>query len=472
MDQTNNYPKQLEEALNNCAVFLEQNALADLQAHIQTFESCVSKIYSTWLEKGIIRKDPYWNERNVNEIQVPSSQEFSEKEADREISLRLSYYVGQWQFLGNIFHLSLSTLTLDNIEKIKELTRWINWSDFSVHSSGLITSTLAGMAETRSRSSGVIAMKLVSDSISTLKNTSTAIINLLAIITTYLQEQYKGKLRKEIISRMNINADLYRQSRTAVLNQVESEVSRMNPPLCWYEELAEKTLKEDFTPGGTELRKNVLQRLEETESLWKKEEAPEPDTTAMLLPIALQISRIEDSVKAALTGIKENSRLMQERQKNLKEILSDFFSRLFHNKSNILVYEIPMKDLRTGFVRYEPLEFQRFISRTMQITDTLQELADPETLLPEGERQKQAESLEKHMWDVLSELRYIHKRLEGLDVYFHSDAVPEALRDRMKSCTMSTGHIKSSISESLKALNLYKSRKEAREQMAKFGIRK
>ena len=75
-----------------------------------------------------MQSDPYKGERTITQIQVPSNEPFSDTEAATEIGIRFSHYVSQWEFLVNIFHISISNFTLRKVKKLTDLLDWIRWS--------------------------------------------------------------------------------------------------------------------------------------------------------------------------------------------------------------------------------------------------------------------------------------------------------------------------------------------------------
>ena len=67
-------------------------------------------------------------------------------------------------------------------------------------------------------------------------------------------------------------------------------------------------------------------------------------------------------------------------------------------------------------------------------------------------------------------MKTVHRKLEGLDTYFKSNAVPADLKGNMKTCNLNLKNLKSSISETLKTFNEYKTGRDEREQLRKLGI--
>ncbi len=471
MNEVSEYQERLEETLEECACLIKRNAMDELQVHVKEFARSVSNIYKTLLEKGVIRKDPYQEERSIAKFKVPSREEFTEKEANREMSTRLSFYVSQWEYIGNVFHLDLENLDLNIVRSIKALTSWVQWSDFSIHSSSIITRSLADFVEVVLRSKDVLARKLITSALSTVKEEALKINKILDVITVYLKEHYKLRVRNEIMSRLNIDAGLYPKFEGKILAVMKASVSKMKPALFWEVELAEEILQEDFSSNGEEHRENVFKRLNDISSLWKKEEdTDEPDAADQLLDIALQLSHSSAAVNTAISRMRENSRTLEERPKSFVEILNDFLAKLFQKEETSLIYSIPMKDMRTGFIRHESLDFAKFMSRAVRCGSALQKMKKPEELLKGSNSSMQVDAMEKYLNKVLSELKYVHKHLEGLDAFFHSNAIPENIADKMKSCSLNTDNIKASVSMSLKSLTKYQSNKEAKEQLRKLGV--
>ena len=201
MSDINEFQSQLSGALSAKSEQLERTDIPKLRKHLQEFEAGVSTMYKFLIEKGFLQKDPYKNEHAVTKIHVPSSEPFTDAEAISEISLRFSAYVSQWEFIVNIFDASLSNLSLKKVKRLLELIEWIRWTDFSPNSPFQITRAVADTVGKITKMNDPIAGKMISSSITFLRNNSNNIKGDLKAITVFLRERYKYSLREEVLNR-------------------------------------------------------------------------------------------------------------------------------------------------------------------------------------------------------------------------------------------------------------------------------
>ena len=470
MDDLTAFHESLGTAISAKSDYLEKSSVIRLRDHIAGYQANVSSMYNFLIGKGLLQTDPYKGERTVTEIQIPSNEAFSDAEALQEISLRFSMYVSQWEFLVNLFHVSLKTLDLREVKKLMDLLGWIRWSEFSINSSFHTTRAFARIVDRLSHMNDPMAGRIMSSSTVHLKETTKSIQNELKIITTCLREQYKWKVRQEVVNEMKIDPDLYRRKPGDVMNNVKFEVTHRIKESGWYKELIQELLEEDYGENAAGERNAVLERLKVTQTIKKKKTRVGPDEITQLMGIIGRMARCGEPIRSAMLKMNENSRTIQERKKSFGERISEIISTLFRRSGDSISYEISIKDPVTGVVRRETLDMAKFTSLAMKRARVLQELLDPDSGTYAGARASGNAKLEDYIRKYIGELKEIHRRINGLDAYFRSNAVPPELKGLMKSCSLNLKNLKASISETLKALNEYRVKREEQEQLTKLGI--
>ena len=470
MNNVNEFYDGLVEALAAKADNLEHTAIRKLREHLQSFEASASAIYDFLIDKGLMQNDPYKHERTVTNIQVPSSDPFSETDALHEISLRFSQYVSQWEFLVNIFHVSLPNLSLNKVRRLMELLDWIRWSDFSANSSFQVTRAVAQIVGKTTAMNDPMAGKIMTSSAAHLRELTSLIKADLKTITVFLRERYKWRVRDELTKNMNIDPELYRRNPQSVMNNVKFEFSHNLKQLGWYKDLIHELLEEDYGETSQKSREAVLERLQVSRIETKKKKRHGPDDKTSLLGVMDRLARTGEPIRSTLVKLNGNSRIFQERKKSIGERLSEILSNLFSKGNDGIRYEIPIKDSVTGSVKIEAIDFSKFSSAAMKKARILQELQDSHSVAYKNARNAEAAQLLSFIQKNVQETKNLHKRLTGLDEFFRSDAVPDDIRDSMKPSTLSLKNLKASIGETMKAMNEFKVRKEEEAQLRKLGI--
>lgn len=470
MDDRNEYYDKLITALENKAADLDRTTIPKLREHIHGFEASVSAIYRFLIDKSLLHNDPYKGERSVTEIQVPPTEPISDADITSEVSQRLSRYVSQWEFLVNLFHVSLDNLSLKTVKLLIDLLDYIRWTEFSVNSISQLTGALSRIVERVSWMNDPMAGKIMSSSATHLRELTNSIKFDLKIITVFLKEQYKLQVRQKITGTMNIDTEKYRRNPTLVMDNVKFEFSHKMKGSGLYKELIYELLEEDYGTAAVKLREAALDRLKVTKAAAKKKKKTGPDNKAALMGILEKMARAGDPIQSSLVKMIENSRGIQERKKGLGERLSEIFLSLFGKSDNTVEYDIKIKDMVTGSVRLEVLDFSRFSGITMKRARALRELQDHNSPTYNNARSASPEQLQDYIEKNLNELKKIHRKLSGLDDYFQSKAVPEELRENMKGSSLNLQSLKLVIAETMKALAEFRTRKEEEEQLRKLGI--
>ncbi|GEM_PF-3044200 len=470
MEDQREYFNKLVSALEIKAESLERTALKNLRNHLQEFESSLSTIYKFLLEKGMIQKDPYRNEKSITELKLPSSEMLPEIDSQQELSLRFSHYTSQWEFLVKIFHVSLSNLSLKKVHTMMDLLSYIRWTDLSTTSSYQTTRGIARILTRVSQMNDPMAGKIISSSASNLGKVTYNIKDELKTVTLFLRERYKTEVRENITSRMKINVEQYRRKPLSIMDNVKFEFSHKMKAAGWYKELISELLEEDFGTAAEKLRTNVLEILQVSKTEEKRSKKTGIDEKKALLQILDTLGRTSEPIRSALLRMNENSRILNSRKKSFSERLSELFSHMFKKSDRRVIYEIITKDPRTGSVSKESLNFSDFSSLAIRKARLIQELQSAESLPRKKAAAADIEKLIKYIETNLNELKTIHRRITGLDKYFQSEEIPPEIKGEMKSSSLNMKSLKSAISDTIKKLNDFKLKREEAEQLKKLGI--
>jgi len=470
MEDRNEYFNKLVSALEIKAENLERTTIQSLRNHFQEFESSVSTIYDFLIDKAIIQKDPYRHERAITELKIPSTEMLPELESQQEVSIRFSHYTNQWDYLVKIFHVSLTNFDLKKVHKIMELLNYFRWTDMSRTSSYQLTRAMAGILARVSQMNDPMAGKIISSSALNLGKITHVIRGELKITTAFLRERYKAEVRDKITSRMKISEDQYHRKPVSIMDNVKFEFSLKMKEAGWYKELIQELLEEDFGVAAEKLRAGTLERLQIEKPVRKQTDKTGINEKSLLFQVLDVMARTGEPIRTALLKQNENARIINERKKSLSERLSEIFSNLFSKSEKGTVYEITTKDPVTGSVRVEALKFTEFSSLTIRKARLLQELQDTGSPTRKKAEAADIDRLTEFINTNLKELKTIYRRINGLDNYFQSNAIPPEIKGEMKSSTLNLKNLKTAISDTIKRFNEYKLKKEESEQMKKLGL--
>jgi hypothetical protein len=309
----------------------------------------------------------------------------------------------------------------------------------------------------------------MSSTASHLRDLTNNIKSELKIVTVFLKEHYKMRVRNELTNNMKIDPEQYQRKPVTVMDNVKFEFSHQMKGSGWYKELIYDLLEEDYGSAAEKLRASALERLKISQSTAGKKKTG-PDDSTILLGVLERMARAGEPIRSCVVKMNENSKSLQERKKSFGEKLSELFSTLFKKSDGRIIYEIGIKDTVTGLVRVEVLNYTRFAALTLKRARSLQDLQDTNSVLRKNATSADASQLHDYINRNLSEMKAIHRRLTGLEGYFQSKAIPAEIKNRMRASSLNLKTLKLVIADSMKMLNEFRVKKEEEAQLKKLGI--
>ncbi|MCK5735509.1 MAG: hypothetical protein KAH21_03480, partial [Spirochaetaceae bacterium] len=356
------------------------------------------------------------------------------------------------------------------VQQIMDLLAYIRWTDFSTTSSYQITREIAGILARISQMNDPMAGKIIASSASNLGRITNSIKTELKTITEFLRERYKAEIREKITSRMKIDTGQYRRKPGSIMDNVKFEFSHKMKKAGWYKELVHELLEEDYGVAAEKLQQSTLDKLKSSKPSKRKKSNTGAESKASLMNVLNKMARTGEPIRSSLLKMNENSRVVHERKRSFSERLSEIFSSLFSKSDKHIIYNITIKDQNSGSHHIEALNYTDFSVLTMRKARLLQELQDPDSIPRKKAQAAETDRLVGYVNSNLTELKNIHRRLNGLDEYFQSDEIPPEIKNEMKSSSYNMKNLKSAIAETIKAFNEFKIKKEEAEQLEKLGI--
>lgn len=347
------YQQKLAEALDAQMLWLKTSELPKLKNEVHSFQTAFSTLYSYFLRKGTVSEDPYKLEDKVGEIQIPETKAFSESEKQEQLSIRLGSYDKQLELLVNSYQLTMEFFTLERVRRIRNLISYINWGHFSIDAEDINTRTVAGLVFTARLSGDHTTQSVLSGALSSLMKMSASINNYLNTIQKYNREVYKLELRRTVLANMK---------ETPTLPLIKQKAISFMPKSLFYPELVEEVLKEDYSPNGSDVRAEVLDKLKIV-----SEEKPKPPKEVVLKAFLLEGLQAIGSIATTLNEIwlkfEENQKVLEKQKRSVRKKIRQFFVRIFNLKrgKDQNIYEVKYVDSDSGTLVREQVNFQDFM---------------------------------------------------------------------------------------------------------------
>lgn len=464
------YMQELEEALLAKHSELEKKVIPGLKENLRSFFSAFSSVHKLLMDKGLLQSDPYKYEQKAD-LNPPSSDPFTETEANREISFRMTSYSGTLDFLNNFFHISADTLELSAIKKILTLVDYVKWTDFSANSSLIMTRSIASMLDKVRVLNDDMATLVITSALGQLRDRSNEIKVALKKISIYQRERYKFKVRTLVTSQMDTlsSATLKEGMNDAILS-VKVEFPARLPNTPFYTELIQELLEEDYGNEMELRRKAVYQNLQvKTQIQKKKKVLQQVDPRKELMKVIALIGKCSTQLSAAYAKLENNHRVTHEKKRSFGEALAFWLKNIFSSSVKGDNYELSVVDPMTSLKKKEILNYQQFIEAMAKKIQNLRNLETKTSSLYLRLKDAQEKQLFQYIEDNIHELRSYHKRLEGFQTFFHSIRDQE-IKPKIKSLKIDNDTLKYQIGTITRNLNEVSASVEEEKQLKALGI--
>ncbi|MDR2702048.1 MAG: hypothetical protein LBB72_06435 [Spirochaetaceae bacterium] len=448
------YQKALEQALNARADWLNQTEFPKFKDEFRSFHVAFASLYKLLIQKKLISEDPYKHEAKIGEIVIPK---MIVPEGDKrdQLTLNLSAYDSQLDYLVNFFQFSIDFLNLENIKRILGLVKYIDWSKLVVDAPTTTTRVVAELINDARAGSDALALNVINELTGKLGKCTGLIMNYLKEATAFNRESYKLELRQSITGTMN----------DASVEQIKKKFPSAMPGRNFYPDLAEELIKEDFTPSGEELRSVVLKQLAIPENK-PKVVKKEVSFKVTLMDGLFVISTVSGALAEIAPKMEENHTLFQNRKQTLMERIREILREMFNKEPEPVIYDIEYIDSIKGTAVKEKVNYNQFRTDLDKRTRSFASFSSRNVSRIEALDEKQLLTLlERAIRDAQS----LHKTLGGLDEYFKAEA-PKESREKVRGIKPELATIKNAFIKANQKRHEYSAQVEEEEQLKRLGV--
>ncbi|MDR2553747.1 MAG: hypothetical protein LBD31_11370 [Treponema sp.] len=448
------YQKALAEAVNVRAEWLEKTEFPKFKDEFRAFHNAFGSIYKILLQKKLIKEDPYKQEAKMGEIKVPKA---ITMEGDRmdQLTMSLSAYDNQLDFLVNFFPFSLDVLSLENIKRILALIKYIDWTHFAVDTQSSTTKAVVDMVNQARTGGDPLTGNVIGEALDKLNKGTGIIMGYLKETSAFDRESYKLALRQNITGTMN----------SASVEEIKRKFSA-RPGNPFYPDLAEELINEDFSSGGEQLREEALKKLAIPESK-PKVVAKTVSFKNTLVDGLMILGSVATALGDIIPRLDENNQVFQNRKQTFLEKLREVIRQMMNKEPDPVIYEIEYVDAGKGGAIREKVNFNLFRGDLDKRLRTFASLSGRTGSAKLGamEEKQLAAILERGV----REAQGMHKTLTGLDDYFKSEA-PKESRDKIRGIKPELGTMKNAIIKANQKRHEYSAQLEEEEQLKRLGI--
>lgn len=467
MEEAQNFAEKLEVAITKKQEWFDTVQLPSTLESYRLMYVCVKTINENLVKRQIIIPDPYKLDSKISEIVVPPGSAFTEQDLPRVIGERLSSYEMMIDFLCNYYRFTIENLSIPKIKTLIELNKCFLWEDLTVSNGNPNTQGLASAISDVKTNAPAIVISMINDSVEKCVSSSAIITKNLAELSNFQRENYKFKIRKQVIENSDFNKETAYSSMENEVAEIKRLFGKVFGKTPFYSDLVAEIASEDQADDKERLQEKVLAKLG-IKSVETKPKKTGPNSKDLLMNSIMALGGIAPVLSQLYVKLDENFAL-------LFFVKKTFFRKIIialRKKMNIpekeRVCTIPIIDQKTG----------NKIMQKVKVNSLLEEV-DNKKRIYSGFASKGAEYNKVFAASETAILTYVNKQISenqnlftvinALDDYFKSN-VEILLRPKVKGLKIDLSSYRNVIITVNKKRGEYVSLKEEMEQIRKLGM--
>jgi len=453
-----NYVETVKQALLHKRDWFERDELVKLKEELRTYQSSYASLYNIYLKKKLIDEDPYKQETKISELEVPETGTFNEAKRIEQLSIRLSNYDSQLDFLVNFYQLHIDFLNLERIKRIVGLVRYIDWVNLTPDNQSIMTKAVAELTNQSKVGVDTITLSIIGEGLTRLSKTTALIMGQLKDLSTYYRESYKLEVREKVTGAMSAS--------DATLENIKKKMQASMQGSHFYKELIDEIIKEDFTKGGQDLKDTILNSLKVPDE--KPKAVKPPVNFKNILLDGIQVIGGAGATFVEIgTKLGENQTVLESRKKGFFETIKELIRQLTNAEPEEVVYHVEYLDPTKGLPVKERVNFHQFqeeVGKKARILNSFVRGPAYQKLSAMTEEQIIG-YLEKN----IREVQNYHKTMGALDDYFKANVVAED-REKIKGIKPELSTVKNTFVKANQLRHEYSAQKEEEEQLKRLGV--
>jgi hypothetical protein len=468
MKDSVSFQNSLAEALERQHQWLDKTEMVRLKEEFRIFQASFIGLYQVLLKKGVIHEDPYKNDVKIGELSIPPEGPFSESERLEQMSVRLSNFESQLDFLVNFYQFSVDFFTLERIKRVVALVKYFAWTQFSANSQYINTRALVEIINMVKGGNDQLSLGLLTDSLQHLERSSKEIFKILKEISDYHRENYKLEIRIRFLDNLTFDPATVITHKDDTLLQIKRKFAECMSDRPFYPELVEEVLREDYSGEGNNLRIDLLKKLE-VPDIKPKNKKEQISYKNMLLDGMRGLSSVVFALNDGIRKMDENSAILESEKNKFWDKVKRLLRQVFNQQAETIFYEIEYFDTVLGTSKTENLNYLQFKGEVERQARYLSSLSNRNSNLAKKIESASDDQILSMLSKNIEELQGIHKTLSALDVFFKSETAKED-RDKIRGIKPELSTIKNAIVKANQKRHEYIAQKEEMEQMKRLGI--
>lgn len=468
MAESIEFSKKVIEAVEAKIDWYNSTIIPQISENYRLFHTCVKNLYDLMIKKSLIKPDPYKLDRKISGIKPLDNTQFIDGERITIIGMRFSEFETMLDWICTYYKFSIDSLKIPEIKKLLDYNNSFIWNSLTPNSTMPNTRGLGQLIMEMKRGGDMLTSSSVNDIISKIQKTTNEIVRLFKDLTEFQKENYKYKIRKEIILGGKIDQDKALSSEAEEVAQIKKVFTSVIGKEPFYTQLVEEIAREDQASNRDQLQAAVLEKLAIVEEK-RKSSVNEINTKEMLLDAVHSLCAQSTPLGAVYTKLSENNEVLQSAASSFWSQFIAALKKAFGIQDKPVEYEVTIVEPATNNKRKQKVSFTPFNADIQKKASFYNSFALKNSIaykkFQNADEQKLLEFLNKQ----ISDLQKISIILKALDDYFKNNA-PVEKRSKIKGLSMELMVLKNNMVNTNQRRAEYISYIEEQEQMKKLGL--
>lgn len=462
------FKNTLAEALEQRKLWLDSVLMPKLKDEFRLFQSAYSGLYKLLLKKAIIHEDLYRNDMKMGDVHIPPEGPFPESEKIDHMSIRLSQYDSQLDFLINFYAFSVDSFSMDHIKTIAGLVKYFHWTQLSANSQNINTRILVELLALLKGGNDQMSIGIAADGLQRLDRGTKNILKQLKEISDYHREAWKLEARLRVMDYLKFDPATVITHKEETTRQIKRKFAEAMSDYAFYPELIDEILQEDYSGEGPRLKEGLLNKLAVKEDK-PKEIIKNVSFKSTLLEGIHALGTLSLTLEDTHRKLSQNAIQLESEKNSFMDKLKRVIRQMFNRETADTLYDIEYFDPITGGSRSEELNFTQFALDLDRKSRFLSSIANRNSATNSKLENAEEDQLLSVLSKNIEEIQAMHKTLAALDIFFKSEAQREE-REKMYGIKPELTGIKNAIVKANQKRHEYISRKEEMDQMKRLGI--
>jgi len=362
MDKTENFSKQIIEAVETKAAWFDSTDLPKLLESFRNIKGYVTNFTSILKRKGFIQDDPYKLEKKISTITPIDDSSFLETERASVIGTRLSDYDNMLDFISSYVKFTVDSLQLETIKKLVAFTNSLPWDSLSNNSPKQTAKSLYEIISSVKNSKDTMSISMMNDILSLLSKENAAINDHLKSLTDFQREYYKAQVRKNILELDDFDKEQARTSTSTAVAMIRKFFPQTMGKKPFYNELITELIAEEFGPNSEALSMKLLSKLEIKSNNTKQKVSTTPGTHDIIMEAIRILGSSSSQFEIIKKKLEENKTTLDNQQNSFFHQLKTAIRKAFGLKEKPVEYKLTITEAVTHTTRIETVRIQEFIA--------------------------------------------------------------------------------------------------------------